>query len=98
MPDQTIEAKGIQKSHDCDLKQKSDSGIDRKSRNVHAIDVELPNHDTLPSCRADGSPDSGSVGSVCSVPIGRYGGASSLQKLDLSNLDIRDRADAVGFP
>ena len=54
MPDQAIETTGIQEPLDQDLKQKSDRGKDRESRKVHAIDIELANHDTFPSCNAGG--------------------------------------------
>jgi len=59
MPDQTIETAGIQEPLDHDLKQKGDRGKDRESRKVHAIDIELANHDTLPSYNAGGFARSG---------------------------------------
>src|SRR5271154_3112153 len=76
MPDQTIETTGIQGPPDHDLQQKSYRSKNRESRKVHAIDIELANHDKLPSCNAGASPDPASATSVCSICLGRYGGAS----------------------
>ena len=57
MPDPTIEADGTQEPVDHeDLKQKSDGGKDRERRKVHALDIELANHDTLSTLAASPGP------------------------------------------
>src|SRR5215475_12080263 len=56
VPDQSIEADGGQEPVDRKLEQERDSGEDRERRKVHAIDIELANHDTLPTPAASPGP------------------------------------------
>ena len=67
MPDETIDAAGIQEPLDHKLEHKSNCGKNRKSRKIHAIDIELANHRMLHhlTLTASTGVTCGAAGDIC---------------------------------